>query len=225
MTTLVEDIQRNNAPAVAGKLPIDISWFVEGRPVMFDLKTIPDFVASYVDGRIHSQIKSMQAANCFFFGFMLIGDPISFDGGVMAADTAWTWNGLDDAILDVEVFAGAKIMRAPSKERLAHRIAGLWNWTGKDEFSGWQAPISIHAENNFKEDIVFFDETFRGQVGAMMHWPGFGLKNAKNARDAMTFMEAWGITEEGLVASTERLRQIKGIGPKMLAAREAWIRA
>jgi hypothetical protein len=108
MTTLVEDVKRNNAPAIAGKLPIDITWYVQGRGVMFDLKTIPDFIASYMDGRIHSQLTSMQAADNWFYGFMLIGDPTSYDGGIMVGDSSCTWDGFDDAFLDIQIFGGRR---------------------------------------------------------------------------------------------------------------------
>ena len=222
---LTDQLTHMNTPSKAGKLPVDLMHTVDGRPVMGDLKTIDDFIASYTDGRLHSQITSMQNAHCWFYYLCIIGDPTSEDGGYFVGERQWTWDQFEDAVESVQVHGGVKILRAPSKALVARRLAAHWKWTGKEDAPSWHSPVPAEAYNDFKNDIIFYDETYRSQTSSLMHWPGFGLKTAKQVRDSMAFMECWGITEEGLETSNKRLLAIKGIGPKMVADREKWIRS
>jgi hypothetical protein len=114
-------------------------------------------MSSYTDGRLHSQITTMQNAGCWFYGLMLIGDPTSQDGGFTVGDGthSWSWTGFDDAVLDVQVMGGVKIIRAPSKDLLAKRIAGLWAWSGKDEFACWEvASMALRPSYDKPNDPV-----------------------------------------------------------------------
>ena len=81
--SLVKAISSLNVPSVpALHLPIDVMWTVDGQPVACDIKTPADFIASYMDGRLHDQITAMQSMECKWFFLLLEGDPWSEDGGI-----------------------------------------------------------------------------------------------------------------------------------------------
>ena len=114
-----------NVPALpSDKQPIDVLWYVDGQCVAADCKTVGDFISSYIDGRLHQQITAMQEMDCKFYFLLIEGDPWSEDHGVTVGGIhGWTWDGFDDAMLDVQLYGGVKIVRSPSKEQTARRIA------------------------------------------------------------------------------------------------------
>jgi hypothetical protein len=147
-------------------------------------------------------------------------------------DHPWTWDQFDNAVLDLEHFGGVRIIESYDPSLTASRLASVYRWTNKSEFSSWHDPVKIEAYNNFKhrdpehpQGIVFFDETFRAQVGTLMHLPGCGLVTANMMRENFSFMDALGITEEGLIAAQERWGSLKGIGPKSIKAWRGFIQA
>ena len=83
---LAHDLGLLNVPAVpAIHLPIDVMWTCDGEICAGDLKTVPDFIASYMDGRLHDQVTAMQAMNCRFMFILIEGDAWSEDGGPMVS--------------------------------------------------------------------------------------------------------------------------------------------
>ena len=129
---LAHDLGLLNVPAVpAIHLPIDVMWTCDGEICAGDLKTVPDFIASYMDGRLHDQVTAMQAMNCRFMFILIEGDAWSEDGGHTVGDprySSWTWDQFDDAVFDLQLYGGVKIVRSPSKDRTARRLAALWKW-------------------------------------------------------------------------------------------------
>lgn len=92
-------------------------------------------------------------------------------------------------------------------------------------------PAPMEAYNDFQEKDeehphgrIFYDETFRQQVGALMHLPGMGLKTAYDLRETHSFMTLLGVTEKGLEEAKRTWAQSKGIGKKKIQAWENWIK-
>jgi hypothetical protein len=165
---LVVDLQNLNVPAVkAPHLPIDVMWTSDGQCIAADCKTLNDFISSYTDGRLHAQITAMQNMQCRFYFLLIEGDPWSEDGGLMVGgyEHGWTWDAFDDALFDVQLYGGVKVVRSPSKARTPRRLAALYKWSGKDDGMGWANPVPIIPENDFKSDppLIFFDRGYRNK--------------------------------------------------------------
>lgn len=225
--SLTEKLKTFNVPAVAGMhIPVDLMWTVDGIPVLFDIKKVSDFIASYCDGRIFKQVTAMQNSGCAYFGF-LIEDDESQDPHMVGGLHGWQWDAFDDAVLDVQIYSGAKIVRSPGEQWTPRRVAALWRWSGKDRTSSWMAPVPIEANNDWTHNppVIFYDETFRSQVGLIMHLPGMGLVTANDLREKHKFMEILGITEEGLASAKQLWLSTKGIGTKKVNAWEHYIRS
>ena len=231
--SLVEHLKSFNVPAMSSLyLPVDVVWTRDSEAILFDIKTIDDFIASYTDGRFYSQIKSMHEANCWMFGILIVLEEGAYsrDPGHLIGTSphAWTWDQFMDAKLDLEQLGGVKITEAAGKLQLAKRIAAIWHWTGKDEAASWCSPFPIQAFNdltNRDNPIIFYDEMFRNHVGTLMHIPGVGLKTANDLRTQFSLMDLLGTTEEGIAIAKEKWAAIKGVGPKTVRSFEKWIRA
>ena len=225
-TSLVERLKRENVPAVTSKyLAFDVFWTIDDSCAAGDLKKVQDFIDSYTDGRLHKQIGAMTDMKSKF-PFLCIEGQWSRDGHIVGDNKhGWTWDGFDNALADVQLFGGVKLIHSYSPESTVKRLADLWRWTGKDKAASWHSPVPVEAYSDYKQGVIFYDETFRNQVGTIMHWPGCGLVTANTLRENFSFMDVFGITEEGLTEAIKRWKSIKGIGPKSVAAWEAFIRA
>lgn len=207
---------------------IDILWTCDGEVCAGDLKTVEDFIASYTDGRLHAQVTAMQQMACRFAFILIEGDAWSADGGHTVGDprfNSWTWDQFDDAVFDLQLYGGVKIVRSPSKDRTARRLAALWRWSAKDEAASWHSPVPIRPASDFNDPtgVIFYDDRYRNRVGALMHIDGWGVKLADQVLGNLSFAEAVGATPEGLAAAEARLAQIKGMGPKKLKAWKEFI--
>ena len=136
----------------------------------------------------------------------------------------WPFEGYDDALLSIQK-AGAKILHA-LHDRVDKRIAMLYNYSAKEEDSGWTHPVPIIPASDFRPGgIVFVDRTFRSHVGEIMHWPGMGVKTANQLLEDYTFMEVTGRTEEGLENAKKLWIAQKGVGKTLVQNWEDYIRA
>jgi ERCC4-type nuclease len=219
--SLVTELKKFNVPSnTSTSIAVDLFWTVDGDVCMFDIKKTKDFIDSYTDGRIYKQITAMKEANAKYWGF-LIEDEDDTNPNFVGGKHGWSWDAFDDAVYDVQVFGGANIVRSPGEKYTPRRVAALWRWTGKDRASGWAAPVPEEATSDFKRGIIFFDESYRSQVGTLMHLPGCGLITANDLREQYSFMELLGITEEGLERAQELWAAVRGVGKKKV---EAWLR-
>ena len=127
----------------------------------------------------------------------------------------------DDAMFDVQVYGGVQIVRSPGKANTPRRLAALWRWSGKDEAASWQSPIPIVPSSDFttKPPIIFFDEKFR-RCGTLMHIDGWGVKYANQALENIDFHELLCVDPERVSSTREKLKALKGFGPKRIQAWE-----
>ncbi len=231
--SLTTELAAFNVPSYPGlHIPVDLFWTVDGKPVEFDIKKVSDFIASYQDGRIYKQINAMKEAGCAYYGFLIEeerDDEDEYTSPTMVGGLkhGWDWDSFDAAVLDVQIYGGCVIARSPGERYTPRRVAALWRWSGKDRTSAWAAPVPIEATNDFTRSphIIFYDETYRSQVGTLMHLPGMGLVTANDLKEKHTFMELLGITEDGLAAAKAIWESTKGIGPKKMQAWLDWIHA
>ena len=226
--SLVKELSGFNVPAMSAMhIPVDLMWTVDGQTVMGEIKKTKDFMASYLDGRFYKQIVAMQSAGCIFY-FVLIEHDMDEDENYVGGQHGWTYDQFDNAILDLEVYGGIKVVNSPSEHCTPRRIAAVWRYTGKDNNSAWQAPVPLeaHADLTRKDKpIIFFDETYRSHVGMVMHLPGAGLVTANDLNEQYTLMQILGITEEGLADAKARWLALRGIGEKKAKAWEEYLRA
>lgn len=221
---LVRMISMYNAPAMQAKkglVKVDINWAVDGEPIMFDIKTPKDLIDSVSDGRLHAQLKSMKDAGCRLAGFFITG--------------AWSEScGRDEDTYENQILRleleGAKVTRCENPFHAGRRVASLWRWTqnNMNQIASFHAPESIMPSNDHTKTppLIFFDETFRSQVGAIMHIPGVGPTTANQLRENHPFMSIWGITEDGLLRAKEEVwLPTKGVGKKTLDAFDRYVHA
>jgi ERCC4-type nuclease len=212
-----------NTPSVASpNLPFDYMWTVDGEVVAGERKSIEDFIASYSDERLHHQLKAMTDRQAKL-KFILLEGKRSHDGSLVGDRRNWTWNQFDNALVSIQM-EGVVLVTSHSAGTTPMRLSALWRWTGKEGAPSWHAPTSVMPENDLAAGVIFFDDTYRKQVGCLMHLPDVGLKTAAAIRESMSFMDAFGITEEGLEEQKKRLKAIKGIGPKTIAGIERFIK-
>ena len=99
---LAQELGTLNVPAVSSlHQPIDVFWTCDDEVCAGDLKTVEDFIASYLDGRLHDQVTAMQSMGCRFAFILIEGDSWSQDGGHTVGDpryNTWTWDQFDVAI-------------------------------------------------------------------------------------------------------------------------------
>jgi hypothetical protein len=103
---LSDAIRGFNVPANPAQvhIPVDLMWTCDGRNVAGDIKTGPDFIASYQDGRLHNQIKAMQDLDCVL-QFIFLEGPLSTDGGYTVGDRqhGWDWKQFENAKLRIQL--------------------------------------------------------------------------------------------------------------------------
>lgn len=215
-TRVLEDIRRENVPAATDdKAPVDIWWVVDGKPTAWDMKKPLDFIASHADGRLFSQIESMQAMHCEDYGFLIEEYPSQL---LIGDRNPWLFEDFDKVVFSVQK-AGCKILHA-MHGRTAKRIAEQYRYMQKDDddTASWRYPVPIYPASDFKGDgPVFFDKVFRSHTGVVMHYPRIGTKTAAGLVEKFGYMGTMGITEEGLQIATRNLSSVKGIGDKMIA--------
>jgi ERCC4-type nuclease len=217
-----QQLQHFNAPAVPGKYTkVDINWTVNGQPVMFDVKTPLDFVQSHQDERLHNQMRAMKEANCLVMGIYLVGDWNEYCG--RDEDT------FDNMLARIQ-HDGADIIRVRSPEHAARRLASFWRYTRDslfDKEGSYHIPERIIPSNDMTRDppLIFWDSTFRSQVGMLMHLPNCGAVTANTLREQHPLMQCLGITEEGLETAKGLWLATKGIGKKTAEQWETYIRS
>jgi ERCC4-type nuclease len=165
-----------NTPSVASQsLPFDYMWTVDGEVVDGERKSIDDFIASYSDERLHNQLKAMTDRKAKL-KFILLEGSRSRDGFLVGSQKNWTWDQFDNAIISIQM-EGVKLVTSPNGESTPRRLSSLWRWTGKDGAASWHSPVPVQAENDLAAGVIFFDDTYRKQVGCLMHLPDVGLTN------------------------------------------------
>ena len=207
----VRKLEAFNAQAQAAQyVKVDVNWFVDGKPVMFDIKTPEDFVASTRDGRLHDQMLHMQQANCLIWGIFQVG--------------AWhDFCGMDEASFDNEKVRlqteGAVFLEVTEQDDLvaARRLASFWRWTRDrmDKLGGYHAPVAIYPDNDLKKHLIFFDKNYRSKVGMVMHIPDVGPVVANSLLEQHPLKDVLGATEEGIIKARDHIwLPTKGIGKK-----------
>lgn len=210
-SNFVQLLQNFNAPAQASQyVKVDINWVVDGRPVMFDIKTPADFVASQRDGRLHDQMLHMQSSNPLIYGIYQTGQ--WYDGC-----------GLDEDAFDNErsrlMSEGATVIECIDTTDIAaaRRLASYWRWTRDrfDKIAGYHAPVAIYPDNDFKKNLIFWDKTYRSKVGLIMHFPDVGPTTANSLLEQHALMDILGSSEEGLNHAASNIwLPTRGIGKK-----------
>lgn len=213
---LPEKLTAEGVPAVYKTIPVDLEWLVDGKPVMYDIKTPSDLIASAEDGRLHSQMESMKSRECVDFGFLVYGTE-SFDGVTVGyAKHAWPLERYDNLKWSLQQ-EGASIVHARDN-RLVQRIAGMYKRLGRESTGSWHAPTPHRNLSN-----RYTDKTYRTQVELLMGLPGMGEKRANDLLDRWPIMDILGITPEGLGLAHARWMKVPGIGAKLGAGWEAFL--
>lgn len=203
-----------------GTMAVDVAWAAAGRPCMWDLKTPEDFMASAQDGRLHYQMEAMRKADPLLFGFVIEGS-WGADGVVIGyGPHAWSWERFDNLVLSVQC-EGAKIIHSSSPTNSARRLFSLYQWTGKTETGSWHAPSKPAPVLHDR----YTDLDYRKHVEALMANPGLGEKRANDLLDRYSYMDILGITEDGLRTALHRWEGVPGIGKKIVAQTEQFLRA
>ena len=203
-------LTRIGVPAqTAGMLPVDVVWSVDGQPCMFDIKTSSDLIASVDDGRLHSQMDSMQRASCFMFGFVIEGPHSADDYTVGYGPRAWPVERFDDLLVSLQS-EGARIALSTRVNRTPQRLAALYRYSGKTEHGSYHAPQPHHVLHNLYTDI-----TYRRQVELLMSLPDLGETKANALLDRYPLTDILGMSE--LDEALKRWLGLKGIGPKVAA--------
>lgn len=210
-SNFVRLLQGFNAPATEARyVKVDINWMVDGKAVMFDIKTPADFVASQRDGRLHEQMQHMQDSKAAIYGIYQTGK--WYDGcglSISAFDN-------EKARLMTE---GAIIIECPENDDVsaAARLADFWRWTRDrmDKIAGYHAPVAMLPDNDHKKGLIFWDKDFRSKVGMIMHFPGVGPATANSLLEQHKLKDILGASEEGLNhAATNIWLPTQGIGKK-----------
>lgn len=219
-TGLVKSLASLNVPSVAVEgLQVDFIWTAGGEPFMADRKTVADLIASAGDERLHNQVQYMREAGVERPRILLEGS-WSRDGVLVGPHGhEWSWEEFDSLCESLQE-EGVIIIRSSGLSRTPYRLATEWRRTGKEKTGSWHVPAKV-----IPTDRLYFDRTYRSQIGGLMSLPDCGPVTANNLRECASFMEVWGITEEGLATAKQIWNAMPGIGQKTIKKWEEFIRA
>lgn len=208
---LTQDLKTLGVPVeLKNNLGVDITWVSGGELCMWDLKTAEDLIKSVDDGRLRSQVATMQKRNTLMCGFVIEG--VESEDGVTVGygPYSWEWERYDHLKLSLQG-EGMKFVYCPDRRRIAQRLFALYKYSAKDEHNSWIKPTA-HKTLHHR----YTDKTWLAQVEMLMSWPGLGEDKANNLLDRYTVMDIYGSSAEGVAIARKRWEAVPGIGTTLV---------
>jgi ERCC4-type nuclease len=171
---------------------LSVGDYKVGDELIFERKTMLDFVASIIDGRLFRQACALVRADA---------EPVLILEGTSSdlSATQFTREAMQGALISISLTFGIPVLRSFDPNETGRLIAYAIK-------QSWSFPKRGHYRTSYR-GISRNRRRLRAQLSLLQGLPGIGPVRGK------ALLESFGTVEAVLTASADRLCQIRGIGP------------
>lgn len=182
----------------------DVSWefthlkagdYLVDNTFLVERKTLPDFLLSIQDGRLFRQVFRMSGESRNGF-IILEGIPADIQNTKMKRES------IQGAVLYVSVFAGIPVLRSNGLQETVKLMA-----MASQKLASMKKPME-QAERLFRYKKQY-KQVKRSRIQLLQGLPGVGTKRA------LQILETFGSVRNFLLADTEQISKVKGLGKIM----------